>query len=66
MCGHISTDEGDRYEALPAARLDPLVYQALPKANPQYQLYATWEQAVNALAKGLERLRNLLQPPPAA
>ena len=51
---------------MPAARLDPLVYQALPKANPQYQLYSTWEQAVNALAKGLERLRNLLQQPPAA
>ena len=48
-----------------AARLAPLVYQSLETANYQYQLYATWEQAVNDLAKGLARLRALLQQPAA-
>jgi hypothetical protein len=57
------SDEADRYELLPHARLAPLVYQALHTANFQYQLYATWEQAVNNLAEGLTRLRALLQPP---
>ena len=60
------TDEGERYDELPNARLDPLVYQALPKANPQFQLYATWEKAVNDLSEGLARLRALLQAPPGA
>jgi len=55
--------EADRSAVLPMAWLDPLVYQALPKANPQYQLYSTWEKAVNDLAEGLARLRALLQQP---
>jgi hypothetical protein len=33
-------------------------------ANPQYQLYRTWHQAIADLAKGLARMRALLQPPP--
>jgi hypothetical protein len=57
------SDETDRYDSLPHAWLAPLVYQALQTANFQYQLYATWEQAVNNLAEGLSRLRALLQPP---
>jgi hypothetical protein len=57
-------DEAERYSSLPHARLDPLVYQALgTTANTQYQLYTTWEQAVNNLAEGLARLRALLAPP---
>ena len=56
------SDEADRYDRMPHARLDPLVYQALQTANSQFQLYATWEQAVNNLAEGLARLRALLQP----
>jgi hypothetical protein len=58
------SDEGDRYEQLSHARLDPLVYHALPTANPQYQLYTSYEQAVNDLAKALTSLRALLGPPP--
>ena len=42
--------------------MQPLVYQAL-EANPQFQLYATFEQAVTNLAEGLARMRALLQPP---
>ena len=60
------TDEGERYDALPNAHLHPLVYQALPDANPQYQLYTTWEKAVNDLSEGLARLRALLEKPPGA
>jgi hypothetical protein len=59
-------DEGDRYTALTNAWLDPLVYQSLPNVNPQYQLYSTWEKAVNDLSEGLARLRALLQQPPGA
>jgi hypothetical protein len=55
-------EEAERYHALPRARLQPLVYQAL-EANPQFQLYATFEQAVTNRAEGLARLRSLLQPP---
>ena len=40
------SEEADRYAALPMAHLEPLIYQSLPKVNPQFQLYATWEQAV--------------------
>jgi hypothetical protein len=57
------SDEADRYSSLPHAWLDPLVYQGLGTANPQFQLYSTWEQAVNDLMKGLARLRGLLGPP---
>jgi hypothetical protein len=57
------SDEADRSDSLPHAWLFPLVYQALQTANSQYQLYATWEQAVNNLAEALARLRALLQPP---
>jgi hypothetical protein len=61
--GEWPSDEADRYERLPHARLDPLVYLSLQKANSQFQLYSTSEQAVNNLAEGLARLRTLLQPP---
>jgi hypothetical protein len=57
------SDESDRYDRLPHAWLAPLVYQSLQTANQQFQLYSTWEQAVNDLAKGLARLRALLGPP---
>ena len=57
------TDEGERYRALPMARLGPLIYEALETTNAQYQLYTTWEQAVNNLAQGLARMRALLQQP---
>ena len=60
------SDEAERYSALPAARLDPLVYDSLPKANPQFQLYGGWEQAVKDLAQGLARMRGLLEKPPGA
>jgi hypothetical protein len=56
--------EATRYELLPRARLDPLIFQAMETPNPPYQLYTTWEQAVKHLAEGLARLRALLQPPP--
>jgi hypothetical protein len=57
------TDEGERYDDLPNAHLDPLVYQALPNVKPQFQLYNTWEQAVNDLSEGLARMRALLEKP---
>jgi hypothetical protein len=57
------TDESERYDALPMARLHPLVFQSMATGNAQYDLYATWQQAVKALAQGLARLRGLLQPP---
>jgi hypothetical protein len=41
-----SSDEADRYDALPRAQLEPLVFQSLKLPNYQYQLYTTWEQAV--------------------
>jgi hypothetical protein len=63
--GEWPSDEADRYDSLPHARLAPLVYQFLQTANSQFQLYSTWEQAVNNLAEALTRLRVLLQPPPA-
>ena len=40
-----------------------LVYQSLPNANTQLQLYATWEQAVNDLLEGLARMQALLEKP---
>ena len=57
-------DEAARSNALPMARLQPLVFQAMETANPQYQLYKTWHQAIADLAKGLGCMRALLQPPP--
>jgi hypothetical protein len=53
----------DRHDQLPTAHLDPLVYQSLPNANTQLQLYATWEQAVNDLLEGLARMQALLEKP---
>jgi hypothetical protein len=58
------SDEAERYNALPRARLDPLVFQAMELPNYQYRLYSTWEQAVKDLSKGLARMRALLQEPP--
>jgi hypothetical protein len=55
-------EEAERYRRLPRARLQPLVYQAM-EANFQFQLYATFEQAVKDLAEGLARMRALLGPP---
>ena len=59
-------NEREQYEHLTMAWLPPLVYQSLESAKRDYQLYTTWEQAVNDLAKGLTRMRALLQPPPGA
>jgi hypothetical protein len=44
--------------------LPPLVFLALESANTDSQLYKTWHQAIADLAKGLGRMRALLQPPP--
>jgi hypothetical protein len=57
------SEESDRYDALPMARLDPLVFAAMESPNHPFQLYSTWEQAVKDLAKGLARMRALLQEP---
>jgi hypothetical protein len=57
------SDEAERYERLPHAWLEPLIYQALQSPNSQYQLYTSFEQAVSDLSKGLARLRALLGPP---
>ena len=57
-------EEADRYNALPMARLQPLVFLAMEAGNPQYRLYQTWQQATSDLAKALAKLRALLQPPP--
>ncbi len=56
--------EGDRYDSLTMAWLPPLIFWSLETSNTDYQLYTSWEQAVNNLAKGLARIRALLQPPP--
>jgi hypothetical protein len=52
-----------RYANLPEARLPELVYLALQVNKPEYVLYRTWEQAVSDLAKGLARMRTLLEQP---
>jgi hypothetical protein len=59
------SDEGDRYRALPRARLAPLVFAAMEILNHPFQLCSTWEQAVRDLAKGLAKMRALLQEPKA-
>jgi hypothetical protein len=41
--GEWPSDEADRYKALPRARLDPLIFQAMEKPNHPFQLYTTWE-----------------------
>jgi hypothetical protein len=56
--------EEDRYRRLPHARLPKLIYLAMEPRNPEYLLFATWEQAVTDLSKGLARVRALLQQPP--
>src|SRR5262249_44723472 len=50
----------------PLASASDRVSQSLQTANPQYQLYATGEQAVNNLVEALTRLRALIQPPAGA
>jgi hypothetical protein len=53
------SDETHRYHALPRARLDPLIFQTMETPNHPFQLYTTWEQAVQDLAKGLAKMRSL-------
>ena len=57
------SDEADRYNALPRARLGPLIFRAIETPNHPFLLYTSWEQAVKDLAKGLARMRALLQEP---
>jgi hypothetical protein len=57
--GQWPSDEAERDEALPQARLDPLILQAMEIPNNPFQLYSTWEQAIKNLAK----VRALLQEP---
>jgi hypothetical protein len=59
------SEEADRYNALPRARLAPLVFAAMETPSHPFQLYSTWEQAVKDLSKGLARMRALLQEPRA-
>jgi hypothetical protein len=59
------SDEATRYEMLPRARLDPLIFQAMETPNHPFQLYTTFEQAVRDLAKGLAKMRALLSEPKA-
>jgi len=56
--------EQERYDTLKMAWLPPLIYRSLDNAKPEFQLFTTWEQAVNKLAEGLARMRALLQQPP--
>jgi hypothetical protein len=57
------TSEKVHYDRLTNAWLPPLVHQSLEPTYPHYQLYTTWEQAVNNLARALAFIRALLQPP---
>jgi hypothetical protein len=59
--GGWASDEWDRYSALPAARLHPLLFRAMgPGGNDLFRLYSTWEQAVASLRMGLNLLWELL------
>ncbi len=57
------TTEKERFDSLRMAHLEPLVYALLKTKNLDYQLYSTWEKAVNDLARGLARIREMLVPP---
>jgi hypothetical protein len=43
--------------------METLIFQAMETPNHPDQLYTTWEQAVKDLAKGLAKMRAMLQKP---